>query len=81
MTAVELQTADNLRVVELVRLQIRIADKSHREVAEAIGVSAKTFARRITGKRKFTALDLIYIAAYLGVDVSVFIPDDLAVAA
>ncbi|MGF7124079.1 helix-turn-helix domain-containing protein [Rhodococcus sp. BE178] len=79
MTAVDSQTADHYRIVELVRLQIRIADKSHREVAEAIGVSTKTFARRITGERRFTALDLFYIAAYLGIDVSTFIPPDLAV--
>ncbi|MBM4487402.1 hypothetical protein MWT96_20515 [Prescottella equi] len=81
MTANDHQLEDHRRLVELVRLQIRIADKSHREVAEAIGVSAKTFARRITGERKFTALDLIYIATYLGVDISTFIPDELSVAA
>jgi transcriptional regulator with XRE-family HTH domain len=81
MTATDYNLEDNRRVVELVRLQIRIADKSHREVAEAIGVSVKTFARRITGERKFTALDLIYIAAYLGVDISTFVPDDLGAAA
>ncbi|NKT91711.1 hypothetical protein GS854_01695 [Rhodococcus hoagii] len=80
MTANNTQLEDNRRVVELVRLQIRIADKSHREVAEAIGVSVKTFARRITGERKFTALDLMYIALYLGVNISTFIPSDLAVA-
>lgn len=80
MPAKDNQTESERRLVALVRLQIRIADKSHREVAEAIGVPIKTFARRITGERMLTAIDLINIAAFLGVDISIFIPEELSVA-
>lgn len=57
-----------------VRAAIARAGVTRQEVAEAIGMTEATFSRKANGVTPFSVVDIVFIAAYLGIDQASLLP-------
>lgn len=57
-----------------VRAAIARAGVTRQQVAEAIGMSEATFSRKANGATPFSSVDVVFIAAYLGIDHASLLP-------
>lgn len=74
----QLDDATRKAIGLLVRVEIARRGKRKREVRDALGLSTQAFWLRTSGKTQFRTEELARMSAFLGVPVSAFLPEGIA---